>query len=96
MNVIDIVSRFMIIVPVSYGLQGVFFIANASLNAINKPVYATGLTLAQMIVIYIPLATILSGKMGLDGIFLALSLAYSLSGILGYIVIMKSLVSKGD
>lgn len=68
------------IVGCAYGIQGIVFIASAGLNALQKPLLASGLSFCQMFVLYVPLAYVLSKWQGLSGIFIALSLSYTLAG----------------
>jgi putative MATE family efflux protein len=90
-DVIAAIKLYLRIVPLAYGLQGILVVAGAALNALNKPLPAAGLVLAQMIVVYVPLAYLGSSLFGLAGVFMALGLVYALGGIAGHFLIGKIL-----
>ncbi len=83
-DVIAGIKLYLRIVPLAYGLQGVLVVAGSALNALNKPLYAAGLVLAQMIIVYVPLAYLGSQLFGLSGVFGALALVYALGGVAGH------------
>jgi putative MATE family efflux protein len=78
-EVIRIGSVYLRIVAAAYGFKGIILICSAFLNVMRRPLLAAGLNLAQMFVIFIPLAW-LGGKIaGLPGIFTALALSLLLT-----------------
>ncbi len=85
--VIEAVRLYLWILPLSYGLQGVLRLAVFSLNVLNRPFYATGLTLLQMFILYIPLAYVGSAFFGLTGIFGAATIAHLLAGLAAYLLL---------
>ena len=87
--VISTIAAYLRIVPLGYALQGVFVISTSTLNVLHKPFHAAGLTIMQMFVLYIPLALLGNYLFGLVGIFFALALSYSVSGIAAYLVLGK-------
>jgi putative MATE family efflux protein len=72
------------IVPLSYGLLGVLMLANAALNALNRPLQSALLTILRLFVLYIPLALVGSALLGLQGIFGAAAIANGLAGITAF------------
>jgi len=90
-QVISIIMLFLWIVPVGYALFGVFLISTMVLNVLNKPFPAAVLMVIQMFGLYIPLAYVGSYLFGLPGIFGAIVVAYSLSGIASHFVLKKVL-----
>jgi putative MATE family efflux protein len=72
------------IVPLSYGLLGVLMLANAALNALNRPLQSALLTVLRLFVLYIPLALVGSALLGLEGIFGAAAVANGLAGITAF------------
>lgn len=70
-DVIEIASRYLYLVPISYGGFGVILIASAAFNALGKPLPSTVMTVARMLVLYLPLAYLGSQLWGIGGIFLA-------------------------
>jgi len=86
-EVYTVTTTYLRIVPIVYGIQGVFLISMAALNAINKPFQAASLSLIQMFVLYVPMA-ILGGKhFGTIGVFGALVLSYSIMGIISHFLV---------
>jgi len=83
-RVVDVVVRYLRIVPLAYGLQGIMLISVTSLNVLKKPLLAAGFTLIQMFGIYIPLAAAGSRIVGVSGIFGSLALSYILMGPLSH------------
>lgn len=82
--VIAYAAQYLHWVPISYGAMGAMVVANASLNAMGKPIPATALILLRAFVLYIPLAWYLQHLMGFNGIILALTITNFAVGILSY------------
>lgn len=82
--VIAVASMYFRIVPFAYGMQGIFNISSMILNALNKPIHATLLTILQMFGLYIPLAILGKTILGTPGIFSALVVSYAVSGTISY------------
>jgi putative MATE family efflux protein len=62
---------FLYIVPISIGFMGMINVANHAFNAIRKPVPALLISIARLLVIYVPTAFVLGEMMGYAGIFVA-------------------------
>ncbi len=90
-EVVSTIVLYLSIVPISYGLNGVFQLCNTALNVIKKPYHAAGLIFIQMFVIYIPLAHLGVRFFEIKGIFFSTMISYSLGGIMSYIVLKKQL-----
>ncbi|MCF7793253.1 MAG: MATE family efflux transporter [Candidatus Cloacimonetes bacterium] len=86
-EVVSTIVLYLSIVPISYGLNGIFQLFNTALNVIKRPYHAAGLIFLQMFVIYIPLANLGAKYWQEKGIFLATMTAYILGGILSYFVL---------
>lgn len=82
------------IVPIVYGLQGIFNISAMILNALNKPLHAAFLSIFQMFILYIPLAYTGKAFLGTTGIFLALVVSYTISGTFSFFLVRKTLLSR--
>nr|MQY76517.1 MATE family efflux transporter [Spirochaeta sp.] len=89
--VIAVAVLYFRIVPFAYGLQGIFNISSMILNALNKPIHATLLTIFQMFVLYIPLALLGKSILGTAGIFSALVVSYAVSGTFSYFLVNRVL-----
>jgi len=99
-RVLSVAIRYMRIVPLAYGLQGVMQIAVTTLNVLKKPVHSALLTLLQMFGIYIPLAILSSRYFGITGIFAALAISYLIMGPLSKMInsrfIKKAFLNKKE
>lgn len=88
-DVISNVMLYLCIVPIAYGLRGIFVLSTASLNVLNRPLHSAGLTFIQMFILIIPLAYAGSFLFNLKGVFIGLSLSYCIAGALSYYVLLK-------
>ena len=80
------ITRYLWIMPISYGMLGCAFLITSVFNAMNKPFLAIGLNLVRMLVLYIPLAVIGSKLAGLTGLFVGLCLANLAAGVVSIII----------
>ncbi len=98
--VISIVSLFLWIIPISYGLFGVMMTTNSSLNVLHRPLHATAISFLQMFVMFIPLAFLGSELYGIKGIFGASMFSKIVAGIGAYYWLKRALkyelVEKGN
>ncbi len=90
-QVVSTIALYLMIVPLSYTLQGIFILSTTALNVMHKPFQAAGLTIIQMFILCIPLAILGSQLFGLTGIFAAIALSYIISGIISRVVLLKYL-----
>jgi len=79
--VIETIIKYLSIVPLGYGLQGVLLLCNVSLNVLQKPFHAAGLVTIQMFVLYIPLAYLGSHILQIQGAFIGITIAYCIAGV---------------
>ena len=77
-------TLFLLIAPISYGAYGIVMAMNASFNGMGKPGPAVIISVARMIVIYLPLAYLLRYFYGISGIFMAYAIANILSAVIAY------------
>ncbi len=68
-EVADIITLFIWILPLGYGLQGIIILTNSSFNALHKPMVALVLSIVRLFVCYVPAAYIGSLYFGLQGFF---------------------------
>ena len=83
---LDAAGLYLNIVPWTYGFLGMSMAANSAFNAIGKPMAAMFVSLSRTLMVYVPLAWILSQFFGLVGIFAAAAEAgagASMSGLIG-------------
>ncbi len=83
--VISVTRLFLWIVPVSYGTYGMVMVMNAAFNGLGRPMPGVWISVARILVLYVPLAIIGSQLYGLVGIFAAYAIANIVSGIGAYI-----------
>jgi putative MATE family efflux protein len=82
--VTDVTRQFLWIAPISYGTYGMVMIMNASFNGMGKPIPAVYISIARMLVIYVPIAFVLDHFIGVPGIFAGYAIANFVTGILSY------------
>ena len=90
-EVVGTTVRYLRLVPIGYGMQGVLMLSNVTLNMLNKPLHAASIVLIQMFVLYIPLALLGSALFGLVGIFTAAATASLTAGVLAYVWVRRVL-----
>ncbi len=89
--VVSVITTYLWIVPIGYGMQGILLISSAVLNALNKPFLSSFLVFTQLFVLYLPLALLGSKLFGMKGIFFALVISYFIAGCLAYGTVKKQL-----
>jgi putative MATE family efflux protein len=77
-------TLFLLIAPISYGAYGIVMAMNASFNGMGKPGPAVVISVARMIIMYLPLAYLLRYFYGISGIFMAYAIANIFSAVIAY------------
>jgi putative MATE family efflux protein len=72
------------IVPLSYTFLGMSMTTNGAFNAMGKPMAAMWVSLSRTVMVYAPLAWVLSQFFGLVGIFAAAATANVVAGSIGF------------
>ncbi|MBU8869262.1 MAG: MATE family efflux transporter [Gemmatimonadales bacterium] len=83
------------IVPIGAGFSAVLVLAGSVMNAMLKPGTAAGLTVLQIVILYLPLSFLGSRVLGLEGIFWASAVTNILAGIVAVVILrhrLKTLV----
>ena len=80
--VVTVAAQYFWIVPISYGLLGMFNISTMVLNALNRPLPAAGFTLLQMFGLLIPIAWVGSRVFGAAGVFGGVAISNLIAGTL--------------
>ena len=88
-EIVSVTRLYLLVVPISYGGAGAIMIANAAFNGLGQPGRAVMLSLARMVVLYLPLAYLLGQVFGPLGIFGATALANLSVGIVAYFWIRR-------
>lgn len=84
-DVTSVGRLFLLIVPISYGTYGMVMVMNATFNGMGKPMPAVYISVARMVVIYVPLAFAAEKFFGVTGIFVAYAIANVITGVAAYI-----------
>ncbi|MEM6994152.1 MAG: luciferase family protein, partial [Myxococcota bacterium] len=90
--VLEAVRRYLWIVPISYGANGLVSVASASFNAVDKAVRSTILAAVRSLLLAVPLAAVGSAFADLTGIFAGVALATILAAVLAYVWMRELLV----
>ncbi|MGB1423997.1 MAG: MATE family efflux transporter [Pseudomonadales bacterium] len=90
-SVLAVAVLYLHIVPISLGLMGVMTVATHGFNALRKPLPALFLSVARLLVIYLPLALLARSVYGYEGIFWATAFTNILLGIASAVWLNKML-----
>ncbi|MDZ7840352.1 MAG: MATE family efflux transporter [Gammaproteobacteria bacterium] len=69
------------IVPLSFGMAGLVMVVNAAFNGLGLPLPGVAVSVTRMVLLYLPLAWLLSLWWGIAGVFIGAALANILSGV---------------
>jgi len=84
-DVINIVERYLRIVPIGYGMMELHRYSSFFLNGIKKPLHSTGLSVVRIIILLIPLTIVGSLLFGLEGLFWGRVVSDLVAGVVGMI-----------
>jgi len=90
----SIVKLYLLIVPIGYGVYGLFAITTSVMSVLQKPLHAALVTLAQTFLFLLPLAYICSVFVGLWGVFLAIPISSLIAGLLGWTILDRILNTR--
>ncbi|GAA6206531.1 MATE family efflux transporter [Thalassotalea sp. SU-HH00458] len=88
-SVADIITLFIYILPLGYGLQGIIILTNSSFNALHKPMVALWLSIVRLFVCYVPLAYLGSELYGIHGFFIGGVLGNMVMALISYRLFAK-------
>ena len=74
---------YLYIVPVSIGFLGMVNVANASFNALSRPAPPLVLSVARLVIVYVPLAILAARAFGYVGVYVVTALVTVVFGLLG-------------
>lgn len=83
-NVQDFLWHFLIVVPISYGFQGVVMMLVSCLNAMHLPVKAFLWNFSRLFIFTLPCAWLGSLMSGVEGLFIGIALGNVIGGMLAY------------
>lgn len=84
-EVIDTGVRYLWIVPVSFGMAGMVMVVNAAFNGLGRPLPGMAVSVTRMVVLYLPLAWLLSTWWGVAGIFAGAAIANIAGGAVAWL-----------
>ncbi|MFH1530191.1 MAG: MATE family efflux transporter [Pseudomonadota bacterium] len=91
--VVEPLALYLQLVPLSYGLRGMVNMAKTAMNALNRPLPGSAVTLMQMFLFLVPLSWAGSTWFGLAGLFAAPAVASILGAAVG-LVWMRRVVDQ--
>ena len=80
-GVIEATYAYLLIIPVSYGFFGASMVAMSTFIALGKPMPSLIMSVARMLVVYVPLALLLEIWFGYYGIYAAAAIANVVVGV---------------
>ncbi len=81
--VVETLVLYLQLVPLSYGLRSMLNLAKTAMNALNRPLPGSAVTLMQMFFFLVPLSWLGSAYFGLAGLFAAPTIASLLGAVIG-------------
>ncbi len=81
--------HYLLVVPFSYGFQGVVMIFVSGLNAMHKPLRAFQWSFMRLFVFTLPAAWVGSQLYGVEGLFIGIAVGNTLGGLLGYMAALR-------
>jgi putative MATE family efflux protein len=93
-EVVRVTFRYLLILSVTYGLEGVVRLTSAALNGMHRPLEAAAVGFIRMIGLYIPLAVLGKALLGLEGIFFGAAAANVIAGVLAFVWLNRAVLKK--
>jgi putative MATE family efflux protein len=90
-EVVNNITIYLIIVSISYGMQGIWTVACQVYNAINQPMKACHLNFILFVILYLPLLYIGGIFFQFYGLFIGICIANILGGIVAILYLKKTM-----
>lgn len=84
---------YLLLVPVSYGFQGIVILSCSALNALHKPLWGTAISVVRLFALTVPLAWMGAQFFGIPGLYGGIAMANLLAGM-GTVLWMMRQVPK--
>jgi len=91
----QVISTFLLILPLTYGAHGVVILAMVSLNVLKRPKLALLITLVRLLVLYVPLAFIGFQVADVTGMFVGAALANIIAAGIAYSLLKNVMHQQG-
>ncbi|MDN3696388.1 MULTISPECIES: MATE family efflux transporter [Vibrio] len=88
-SVRDLLWHYLLVVPFSYGFQGILMMLVSGLNAMHQPMKAFRWSFMRLFVFTLPTAWVGSLLYGIEGLFIGIALGNVLGGVCGYLYALK-------
>ena len=88
-EVATLITLFLMIVPLGYGLQGVVVLTNSAFNAVHRPMAALCLNSLRLFIFFVPFCYLGSIYYGLIGLFTGAVLANAVMALISYAWFMR-------
>ncbi|AEH32105.1 Na+ driven multidrug efflux pump [Vibrio anguillarum 775] len=83
-SVRDLLWHYLLVVPLSYGFQGIVMMLDSGLNALHQPMRAFQWSVMRLFVFTLPAAWLGSYLYDVEGLFIGIAAGNTLGGLLGY------------
>ncbi|MFT4629477.1 MAG: putative MATE family efflux protein [Arenicella sp.] len=90
-SVIETITLYLWIVPISYGLSGVVILVNVSMNVLGKPRLALYINIVRLAVFYFPLAYLGAHYFGLKGLFIGIAVGNCCAYLIAVVLLNKTM-----
>jgi len=88
-NVQQQLWQYLIIVPISYGFQGIIMMLVSAMNAFHRPLHAFLWSFMRLFIFTLPCAWVGSYYYQVEGLFIGIAIGNVLGGLLGYLHVLK-------
>ncbi|KHT44278.1 MATE family efflux transporter [Vibrio sinaloensis] len=85
----DLLWHYLLVVPFSYGFQGVIMMLVSGLNALHQPLKAFQWSFMRLFIFMLPCAWLGSLLYDIEGLFIGIALGNIIGGLLGYLYALK-------
>ncbi|MCW8333910.1 MATE family efflux transporter [Vibrio paucivorans] len=85
----DLLWHYLLVVPFSYGFQGIVMMLVSGLNALHQPLKAFQWSFMRLFVFTLPAAWLGSMLYDIEGLFIGIAVGNILGGVLGYLYALK-------
>ena len=93
-EVAQLITLFLAIVPLGYGMQGVIILTNSSFNAMHMPMTALVLSIIRLFVFFVPVSYVGSLLFDIPGLFWGNVVANIIMALISFISFKRALLSR--